>query len=321
MIRKIVMSTVAALALTACASVKETEETTMAKANETVAAVEAETADVVDAMDEKVEMAKQMAAPMALKDVLAAQSEENKARYAARRPAETLEFFGVESGMTVVEALPGGGWYTKILLPYLGGEGKLIGGNYPDDIWTRLGLGEEFAESRRQRSAAFVETASEWNVEGGPALDKTTLTDMANLEDGSVDAVLFIRAMHNLNRFNAEAQYASKTTAEALRVLKPGGIVGVVQHRAPESNPDEWANGSAGYLKESHVTKLFTDAGFVLEASSELNANAKDMPTTDDIVWRLPPSFFGMKEDSPERAANQAIGESDRMTLRFRKPS
>ncbi|MGB1139665.1 MAG: methyltransferase, partial [Halioglobus sp.] len=102
-------------------------------------------------------------------------------------------------------------------------------------------------------------------------------------------------------------------------MLADDGLVGVVQHRAPESATDEWADGSSGYLKQSAVIQMFNDAGFELVAESDINANPKDQPGADDIVWRLPPSLRGSK-DNPERAAAmQAIGESDRMTLLFRK--
>jgi predicted methyltransferase len=138
----------------------------------------------------------------------------------------------------------------------------------------------------------------------------------ANL-DGTADRVLFIRALHNLNRFNDMDGAAS----EAYRVLKPGGMVGVVQHRAPESAPAEWADGSKGYLKQSDVIAKFEAAGFKLKDTSDINANPKDVPGADDIVWRLPPSLNGTEEGTPERAAMEAIGESNRMTLLFMKPA
>ena len=102
-------------------------------------------------------------------------------------------------------------------------------------------------------------------------------------------------------------------------MLKDGGLVGVVQHRAPESASDEWANGSRGYLKQSAVIAMFEDAGFQLVARSEINANPKDQPGEEDIVWRLPPSLRTSQENPELREAMLAIGESDRMTLLFRK--
>ena len=138
----------------------------------------------------------------------------------------------------------------------------------------------------------------------------------------NVVAVLFIRALHNLNRFSAgETDYMGDTLAETYRILKPGGIVGVVQHSAPDANNDDWANGSNGYLKTSAVVAAFEAAGFELEASSDVNANPADVPSEEDFVWRLPPTLAGTEEGTPERDANAAIGESNRMTLKFRKPA
>ena len=140
--------------------------------------------------------------------------------------------------------------------------------------------------------------------------------------DGKLDAVLFIRALHNLNRFsNEETDYIGDTLAETYRVLKPGGIVGVVQHHAPEANSDTWADGSNGYMKQAHVVSMFEAAGFELVAESDMHANANDVPSEEDFVWRLPPTFFGTEEGTPEREANAAIGESNRMTLKFMKPA
>ena len=222
--------------------------------------------------------------------------------------------------MTVAEALPGGGWYSKILIAHLGEDGTLIGAHYPDDLWARFGFGDEWVAKRIEGTANWVTTAEEWGVEGA-SLASTLLTAMPEDATGSVDAVLFIRALHNLNRFSADADYMDKTLAETFRVLKPGGVVGVVQHRAPEDAPDASATGDRGYLKESAIIAAFEAAGFELAATSDVNANPKDQPGAESIVWRLPPSLSGTEEGTPERAAMEAIGESDRMTLKFVKPS
>ena len=103
--------------------------------------------------------------------------------------------------------------------------------------------------------------------------------------------------------------------------MKPGGIVGVVQHSGPESNSDEWATGANGYLKESAVIAAFEEAGFELAATSDINANEADVPSNEAFVWRLPPSLSGTEEGTPERAEMEAIGESNRMTLKFKKPA
>ena len=253
-----------------------------------------------------------------LADILAAQPEEVQARYGARNPGETLTFFGVEPGMTVVEALPGGGWYSKILLAHLGPDGTLIGGHYPDALWPLFGFGDEWTATRIAATENWPVQAAEWGVENRAGIASNVLTDMP---DGTADVVLFIRALHNLNRFNADGGYMDATLQETYDALKPGGIVGVVQHRAPETNSDDWANGSNGYLKTSYVVAKFEAAGFELVEASELNANPADTPGETDFVWRLPPSLNGTEEGTPEREAVLAIGESDRMTLKFRKPA
>lgn len=257
-------------------------------------------------------------AALSLGDVLAAQPEAVQARYDARNPGATLELFGIEPGMTVVEALPGGGWYSKILLAYLGPEGTLIGGHYPDSLWPMFGFGEEWAATRIEGTANWPAQAAEWGVENRAGIASNVLTD---LPDGTADAVLFIRALHNLNRFNAEGGYMDATLKETFDALKPGGVVGVVQHSAPETNSDAWADGSNGYLKKSYVIAAFEGAGFELVEDSDINANPADVPTEEDFVWRLPPALNGTEDGTPERAAVEAIGESNRMTLKFRKPT
>ena len=132
------------------------------------------------------------------------------------------------------------------------------------------------------------------------------------VEIGSNDGIM-------LKNF-AEQGIRDQALSDVYDMLKPGGIVGLVQHRAPESADDKWADGSSGYLKKSTVIDMFEHAGFKLIASSEINANALDKPVKGDIVWRLPPSLHRADEKSAdELAALNAIGESDRMTLRFQK--
>lgn len=256
-----------------------------------------------------------------LDTILMAQAEDTKARYDARNPAETLAFFGIEPGMTVAEALPGGGWYSKILLPYLGPEGQLVGVHYADSLWVNFGFPEARTKAFIERGNKWVASTEEWGIENGAVVTDYKMNAAPADMAGTVDAALFIRALHNLNRFNDKGGYMDKALAETYTILKPGGIVGVVQHRGPEANSDEWATGANGYLKQSDVIAKFEAAGFELVDTSEINANPKDMPTNEDFVWRLPPSLNGTEEGTPERAAREAIGESDRMTLKFRKPA
>ncbi|MEM9170928.1 MAG: methyltransferase, partial [Pseudomonadota bacterium] len=135
------------------------------------------------------------------------------------------------------------------------------------------------------------------------------------------DAFLFVRALHNVARFNDQGGFLDKAVADAFAVLKPGGVAGVVQHLAPAANADAWATGEAGYLKTQTVVDAFEAGGFELVSMSEVNANPEDQPTEEDVVWRLPPTYGDNKDDAEYRAAVDAIGESDRMTLLFRKPA
>ncbi len=256
-----------------------------------------------------------------LSAILAAQPEAVQARYVYRHPEETLNFFGIKSGMTVVEALPGGGWYSKLLLPHLGTEGQLVGANYPHALWPLFGF---FSEERIAQLATWTTDwpagAEEWRGENAASVSAFEFGKAAENLSGSADAVLFIRALHNLARFEDQGGFLTTAIADSYKVLKPGGIVGVVQHHAPDSAADEWANGSRGYLKKSFVIAQMQTAGFEFIASSDINANSKDQPMAEDIVWRLPPSLRGAKDNAELKAKMLAIGESNRMTLKFRKP-
>lgn len=261
------------------------------------------------------------AEPTGLAAVLAAQPDEVKARYVYRHPEETLEFFGIQPGMTVVEALPGGGWYSKILVPYLGAEGRLIGANYAHSMWPLFGFfDQEFIDSMRTWTTDWPQQAEAWRGENGAAVDAFDFGSMPGELAGQADAVLLIRALHNLARFEGDGGYLTTALDEVYRVLKPGGIVGVVQHEARADMPDDWADGSHGYLKRQFVIDRMTEAGFEFVAASEVNQNPNDQPGPDDIVWRLPPSLATSREDPELRAQMEAIGESNRMTLLFRKP-
>jgi predicted methyltransferase len=244
---------------------------------------------------------------------------DKRSRDASRHPVQTLSFFHVWPGMKVAEALPGGGWYSEIIANYLGADGALYGINYNDSMWPMFGFfTPERIEEMSARTAAFPEMLNELSDNGITAGGFTFSTAPESL-NGELDRVLFIRALHNLARFEEQAGTLSEALSLSFDLLKEDGMVGVVQHRAPENADDAWADGSAGYLKQSFVIAAFEQAGFELVASSEVNANDKDQPTSNDIVWRLPPSFNGSADDPEKRAAMEAIGESDRMTLLFKK--
>jgi len=257
-----------------------------------------------------------------LATILAVQDEKAKARYEARNPQATLEFFGIAPGMTVVEALPGGGWYSKILIPYLGNEGHLVGVDYSIDMWSEFGgrlSSPEFIEGKKTWAAEWVEGAKAWQAGTTGEISAFTFGARDASMDEKADAVLFIRALHNVSRFEEKGGYMTQALADTYALLKPGGLVGVVQHQGPETNSDEWATGSNGYLKKSDVIAKFKAAGFELVKESAINENPKDVPSNEDIVWRLPQSLATSREDAELRAKMEAIGESNRMTLLFKK--
>ena len=259
------------------------------------------------------------AIPAQLAEVISARSTEDMARDDARHPAETLDFFNVEPGMTVAEVLPGGGWYTRILAPYLGSQGAIYGVNYADSMWPMFSFATDgWISSRIESTAKFPELVTGF-TDNGIRAQGFTFESVPPKVVGTVDRVMMIRALHNLNRFEKEAGTTSQALLAIRGMLKDNGLVGVVQHRAPPGANDDWADGSSGYLKEQAVIDMFENAGFQLVARSEINANPKDEPGPDDIVWRLPPSLRTSEDDPGLRAEMLAIGESDRMTLLFRK--
>lgn len=248
-----------------------------------------------------------------LEEVIAGahRSEAEKSRDIYRHPKETLLFFGAEPTMTIVEIWPGGGWYTNIIAPYLARGGGVYYG---------AGLNPKASERAREVVAAFHEKfASDPSLYGTVRL--TALDGEEPIApDASADMVLTFRNVHNwLTAGTAEDNFAKFFAA-----LKPGGVLGVVEHRAdPNINPDEEA--SSGYVREETVKALAKAAGFEFEASSEINANPNDTKDHPFGVWTLPPvrrssAVRGVENPDFDREKYDAIGESDRMTLKFRKP-
>ncbi len=294
----------AALALAACQ--QATEETAVEDA----------------ATDEPVIEESQATMP-SLADVLAAQTDEMKSRYQYRHPQETLEFFGIESGMTVVEALPGGGWYTHLLVPLLGSDGHIIAVNYPIEIWPLFPFGnEEFVQRMSTWATDFPAGVDEWRGENSAGVSTYTFGSIPDELAGTADAVLFARVLHNLANFEnaGEGEFLTTALADVYSMLKPGGVFGVVQHEARAEMSDEFANGTQGYLKKDFVIAQVEAAGFEFVGEIAINANDFDQPSASDIVWRLPPTYFGADDNEELRTAMDEIGESNRMTLKFRKP-
>jgi predicted methyltransferase len=255
----------------------------------------------------------------ALNRAIESRSEEERARDAFRHPVETLTFFQVEPGMTVAEILPGSGWYTRILAAYLGEDGTLYGVNYADRMWPMFSFAtDDWIAGRIAATEAFPEMV-EGFTDSGVQTRGFTLATVPPEIAGTVDRVLMVRALHNLNRFEQQAGTRSQALAAVRSMLKDDGLVGVVQHRAEASDQASGSDGSRGYLDQAEVILMFEQAGFELVASSEINANPDDQPGPGDNVWRLPPTLRTSKDNPDLRAAMEAIGESDRMTLLFRK--
>lgn len=244
----------------------------------------------------------------ALKKAVAAPSrtEANKARDQYRHPAETLAFFGVKPTDTVVEIWPGGGWFTEVLAPYLGeGGGKLILANAKGEYGKALTAKMDGAPMvyGKVEKAAFPANL------GGTAV-----------APGTADVVVTFRNVHNWRggyMTQDKADYSAAAFKEMFAMLKPGGTLGVEDHRLPES-ADAERERTSGYIKVSTVRRLAEEAGFKFVGASEVNANKKDSADWPDGVWTLPPTYA--KGDT-DRAKYQAIGESDRMTLKFVKPA
>jgi predicted methyltransferase len=237
----------------------------------------------------------------ALSTVLASahRSETNRARDQYRHPRETLRFFGVKPEQNVVELWPGGGWYTEILAPYLADKGQF-------SVATPAGRATDAANKWLDaRPALFAKVTRA----GFPARDGTAIVS-AN----SADVVLTFRNVHNW-RFGGVDQ-AQESFNQIYAMLKPGGMFGVVEHRLPESM-DSKLEEKSGYMKRSSVVSFATKAGFKLVGESNINANAKDTHDWPDGVWTLPPVY---RLGDKDRARYAAIGESDRMTLKFVKP-
>jgi len=242
--------------------------------------------------------------------------DEDRARDVFRHPQETLTFFGLEPDMVVADVLPGGGWYTRLLLPYVGEEGGYVGINYGVTTAERQ-YGDRFDEARRTRHMAFplrfMEEARADGPQGANVIGAYLFDAVPSELDGALDMVLFARAMHHLNRTST----IHGTLERTFELLKPGGVVGVVQHRTSPDATDEYAVGNKGYMRQADVVAVFEAAGFIFEEASEINANPNDPANWPNGVWTLPPRLaLGLLN----RDEYEAIGESDRMTLRFRKP-
>ena len=248
---------------------------------------------------------------MSLEDVLAADlRDEDRARDRYRNPAETLAFFRVEPTMTVAEWGPGGGWYTRVLAPYLMGQGRYVAINGDSD-------GQSYRDRTSEARAkgwteAFRTTYAEAMGVAPDAIQAYEIDEVPDDLAGQLDRVLIFRSMHGLwNSGDAD------TVLRSLRpLLKDDGMVGVVQHRAPANATWSDVNPARGYMRQDDVVAIFELAGYELVDASEVNANPRDPANWEGGVWTLPPV---LRYGDQDRARYEAIGESDRMTLLFRK--
>ncbi|MBB5709757.1 class I SAM-dependent methyltransferase [Sphingomonas xinjiangensis] len=224
----------------------------------------------------------------------------NRERDRYRHPVETLNFFGVKPTQTVVEFLPGGGWYTEILAPLVKGKGRYLA----------LVPGAQQADRLRASLAGKAALYGDTQVH---TLDFAT--GASSVPAGTADVVLTFRNVHNL-LMQDDPAVAARAFKAFYAALKPGGVLGVVDHRLPE-DMDTAREKTSGYIKRSTVVRLAQEAGFRLAEESSVNANAKDTHDHPEGVWTLPPTYRLKDED---RAKYAAIGESDRFTLKFVKP-
>ena len=255
------------------------------------------------------------AAAPTLAEVLAHERrDDDRARDQYRRPTETLSFFQIEPTMTVAEYGPGGGWYTRVLAPYLMPAGGYIAFNQDSD-------GREYRDRAQEaRSKGWTERfksgiAEAMGVESDSVMAFET-DEMPEDVAGTVDRVVIFRSMHGLNIGNR----ADDVLKAARMMLKDDGMVGVVQHRAPDgASYDDYGARQRGYMRKQDVIAIFAANGFELVAESEINANPNDPANWEGGVWTLPPSLGFGRQSEEEMARHRALGESDRMTLLFKK--
>lgn len=251
--------------------------------------------------------AKDNAANDHLNTILAGEhrSPEHRARDRYRHPLETLAFFEMTPGMTVVEIFPGGGWYTEILAPYVKGKGKLYAAGFDETSDNRF-----LSQSAKRFQAKLTADPDRYGEVSVTVLAPPTKTAIAPA--GSADRVLTFRNVHNW----MAAGTAETVFAAMFKALKPGGLLGLVEHRGAEGAEQD-PRARSGYVSEAHVIELAEAAGFKLLATSEINANPKDRKDYEQGVWTLPPT---LRLKDKDRAQYLTIGESDRMTLKFIKP-
>jgi predicted methyltransferase len=223
-----------------------------------------------------------------------------------RKPAETLAFFQVAPDMKVGEYAPGGEWYSRLLGLYLGPEGRLVG-LYFDP--TSGAFNEKTQQGIRDGAAKYPAEIAGWSGLPAERFAAMTLESLPDAEKGTFDRILVMRMMHNLMRWNI----ADREIKAMRDLLKPNGMIGIEQHRAKADAPFAYTDGSKGYLREADVIKFMEINGFEFVGAADYNANPADPANHAQGVWEMPPALATKRDDL------KALGESDRMTLLFRK--
>jgi predicted methyltransferase len=224
-----------------------------------------------------------------------------------RHPEEVLGFCDIEPGMRVVDYLPAGGWWTRILVPYLGASGRYIALN--PDVHAGSPQMQQFLGNM---AANYPAQVTGWTGAPAARFDAYNSDGLPAALNGTVDRVMIMRQVHNVHRLGMLYQ----EMAVVRRLLKPDGLLCIEEHRAKPNAPASYTDGNKGYLRQADMIALMQAHGFDLAASSEINANRKDTADYPEGVWVLPPSYrLGTKD----RDRYTAIGEADRMTLVFRK--
>lgn len=237
-------------------------------------------------------------------------SDDNRARDVYRNPKETLEFFGFRSDMTVVEVWPGGGWYTEILAPALQQDGKLYAAQYS--------VNSAFGYQRRYFGSFLTKLGTSPDIYGDVTITHLAFPyELAIAPKGTADMVVTFRNVHNWFAEGYGPEAARLGFVAMFDALKPGGILGVVDHRWPDPSTED-PEAASGYISEERTIEYAEAAGFELAGRTDTNRNPRDTHDHPQGVWTLPPSLALGDED---RDKYLAIGESDRYTLKFVKPA
>lgn len=243
----------------------------------------------------------------AMSAALAAKNRDaDRARDQYRHPAETLAFFQIEPGMKVGEYEPGGGWYSRVLGNYMSPQGKLVGLFFTPEEGV---LDEKAREGIRKAAAGFPAQVETWTGRKAAGTQGLTLDTITDADKGSFDRIVVMRMLHNMMRRN----FADSELKALRSLLKPGGMLGIEQHRAKSWADGAYSDGTKGYLRQEDVIGLVEAMGFELAGTSEINANPRDTADHPEGVWEMKPTW------RTKRPELEKLGETDRMTLLFRK--